>query len=303
MNLIERFNQITQEGNMLRIDPNHPLDLYIGLDTHRNRVFLLKSKKKLKKLKSTKSLDINLIESEEENQISIRLNNIQLKDIFLKFIEDIYLITNKEGSENELLNLFYSRIYLWKSTFSNPNSKLLPQSIIRGLIGEIHFLKSYALETYGLEKSLKAWVGPKRFKRDFETNVTWYEVKTKSSDSQSVKITSISQLDVEIEGHLAVVSLDSTEIKTEKSYSLNSIIQEIYSIFDDLEFLEMINSRLEEIGYHYDTGYDDYNYIITNLNIYIIDQASNILRKSQIPESVIEVSYRLNLNYLEKMGG
>lgn len=300
MDIIERFNQIQHEGKMIRIDPNHPLNLFIGLDNFRNRVFLLNSKKKLKKIKSTKALDILLTETEDMNTLSIKLNNILLQDIFIKFIEDIYEITNVQKKEDELLKILYSRVYLWKSTFSNPNQKLLSKSVIRGLIGELYFLKSYMLNKYGLLESINAWVGPKKYKRDFEPNSIWYEVKTKSTSSNSVKITSVAQLDVEIDGKLAVISMDSTEMIDDKSYNLNSIVQEVFTIYDDLELLDLLKLRLDEMGYHYDPEYDSYNYLITKMDIFEITKDSEILRQKYLPASITEVSYRIDLNYLVK---
>ena len=303
MDISERFNEIKHEGNMLRIDPNHPLNLFIGLDQNRNRVFILKSKKRLKKTKSTKALDISLLEMEGHSQLSIRLNNIQLKDIFLKFIQDIYDFTNLQSNEVDLINKYYSRVYLWKSTFSNPNRKILSNSSIRGLMGELLFLKSHMLNRFGLIDSLNAWVGPKKYKRDFETKDTWFEVKTKSSNSYTVKITSISQLDVEVNGFLAVVSLDATEIINDKTYNLNSLILEIFSIYDDLELLDSLQNRLDEIGYSYDPDYDDINFIIMNIDIYTINEQTQILRKKDLPNSVTDVTYRLDINHLMKIRG
>lgn len=300
MDITDRFKQIQHEGKMIRIDPNHPLSLFIGLDNFRNRVFLLNSKRKLKKIKSTKALDILLTETEEMNTLSIKLNNILLQDIFIKFIEDIYEITNVQKKEDELLKILYSRVYLWKSTFSNPNRKLLSKSVIRGLIGELYFLKSYMLTKYGLLESINAWVGPKKYKRDFESSANWYEVKSKSTSSNSVKITSVAQLDVEIDGKLAVISMDSTEINDDRSYNLNSIVQEAFTIYDDLELLDLLKLRLDEIGYHYDPDYDNYKYLITKLDIFDITKDSLILRQNYLPASITEVNYRIDLNYLAK---
>ena len=296
----EKFKILERPNQVIRIDPDHPLDFFVMYNEYRNRTLVLKTKYPLYSIKSTKAIKIT-IQEDDPNLLFISLTDITLEEIFFIFCEDVLYKTNLDLPENQLIKTLYKRIHLWKLTFANPKSKLLSESIIRGLIGEIYFLSNYMINTYGLEKSVDAWVGPKKTKRDFEVDDTWYEVKTKSSASHFVKVTSITQLDLPIDGKLAVVSIEPTELKKEQTYDLNEIIDTLFGKIDDHEIDEKLLARLEKIGYKYDKQYEEHRYLIYDLNLYLIDPATPILRIRELPASISDVSYKLDLNFLKKV--
>ena len=303
MNSIEsKFQGISNLNRMIRLDENHPLDFFIGLNESGFLVLILNSNLQIKSMQGNKIIDIRVFQSENQYRLAITLKDFDYKKIYYDFVEDIVDHSNEKLPKETLIKRALNRIYLWKAAFKPASSSLLSESVIRGLVGELYFLKSYILENYGLEKAIRGWYGPKKYKRDFEINENWYEVKTKSTSSQYVKITSIEQLDVEISGTLAVISMDKTDLIVEKAYSLNQLIADLYELIDDHELRDIIYEKLDAIGYNYRIEYDEYAYLITNLQLFDINEESLILRKDVIPSSISSVKYSLDISQLAKKG-
>jgi hypothetical protein len=92
-----------------------------------------------------------------------------------------------------------------------------------GLIGEILFLRGTLKNRIGLSEALRSWTGQEMTRKDFSYNNTWTEVKTINSGKQTIRISSIEQLDSSEVGELAVFAPE----KMSGSYDgikLNSLI-------------------------------------------------------------------------------
>ena len=303
MNSIEsKFTGISNLNRMIRVDETHPLDFFIGLNETGYLVLILNSNLQIKSIQGNKIIDIRVFHQENQYRLSITLKDFDFKKIYYDFIDDLIHHSNEDLPKETLIKRVLNRIYLWKAAFKPTSSSLLPESIIRGLVGELYFLKSYVIDKYGLEKAVRGWFGPKKYKRDFEIEDNWYEVKTKSSSGQNVKITSIEQLDVEVDGTLAVISMDKTDLMVDKAYSLNQFIDELYEIIFEHELKDIIFEKLDAIGYSYRIEYDEFSYLITKLELYEINEFSPILRKSVISTSISAVKYSLDVSQLAKKG-
>ena len=303
MNSIEsKFNGISNLNRMIRVDEDHPLDFFIGLNESGFLVLILNSDLQIKSIEGNPIIDIKVFNSKNHYRLAIILKDFDYKTIYYDFIEDIVDHSNEKLPKETLIKRVLNRIYLWKAAFKPAYSSLLSESVIRGLIGELYFLKSYLIDKYGLEKAIHGWFGPKSYKRDFEINENWYEVKTKSTSSQYVKITSIEQLDVEIDGILAVISMDKTDLIVEKAYSLNQLIIELYDLIHDHELRDIIYEKLDAIGYSYRIEYEEFVYLITKFELIEINEESLILRKAIIPNSISSVKYSLDISQLTKKG-
>ena len=66
----------------------------------------------------------------------------------------------------------------WREMLANARGNLLSPSEIKGLLGEMYFLKDFLCTHYGAEKAALSWTGPKRLPQDYIIGDTWFEVKT-----------------------------------------------------------------------------------------------------------------------------
>lgn len=99
-----------------------------------------------------------------------------------------------------------------------------------GLIGELLFLKDQLSKSIGFSEALKSWSGQELTHKDFSYGDTWTEVKTIRRSSQSVRISSLEQLDSEYDGELAVYALEKMSPEY-KGITLNKLIVEMRNLF------------------------------------------------------------------------
>ena len=82
------------------------------------------------------------------------------------------------------------------------------------------------IKKYGQDIALESYIGTDLAHKDFEAQNTWYEVKSIHNGVRSVKISSIEQLDSEIDGKLVVLTFDQGTPSYEGNITLNKLISE-----------------------------------------------------------------------------
>lgn len=87
------------------------------------------------------------------------------------------------------------RIKSW-ANFLKPSRAGLTHSEFVGFFGEMYVLSEYFMQAVSPGDSVRAWIGPEGKKQDFTFNNSAIEVKTTlSGDQQTIKISSLDQLD------------------------------------------------------------------------------------------------------------
>ena len=164
---------------------------------------------------------------------------------YMLILSELYNLVLSKDIDNEkvLLTVMYNRLQRWQKMFRKVRNKLLTEQEQQGLIGELYFLKEFLLKNYQHTIALSFWRGPLGDKQDFGIGSNSVEIKTKlGTSSSSIKISSIEQLDFQTQSaFLFVLTLSNSN---ENSISLNSIINEIKTIINDLESLELFESLL-----------------------------------------------------------
>ena len=110
---------------------------------------------------------------------------------------------------------------------TNRSNILLSEQEIKGLIGELFFLKNYLIKKIGYYDALEAWIGPSYATQDFVLKNEWYEIKTTSINSQEISISSVEQLDTINKGKLVVLYLDKTSALDDNKLTINEIVLNI----------------------------------------------------------------------------
>ena len=167
--------------------------------------------------------------------------------------------------------------------------------LIKGLIGELLFLKNFMFDEYGTSESIEAWTGPLGNPKDYLINDTWYEVKTVNESKQSIRISSLEQLDSELLGYLVVIKLESTSNQVNNHINLNSLIGYIAGFIEDAEDLEKFIRKLNNLGYQFDIEYNEYCYVYKRTVFYKVDLEFPVIKRKSLSNSIIRVSYELAL--------
>lgn len=289
----EIFRETKNNFAFKLISPTHPLDLYLGYNDFGKKTLALVEENVEQNFQSTKLIEVKIATRHDgKKAVCFSLIDDTEVDIFNKFCEDIFEST-KNVSKSEGLKIINSRWNRWINMFKNPHLLIMGEKEIRGLIGELIFLKDFMFDKYTIEKSITAWMGPKSSHKDIEIDQTWYEIKTCYQSSKSVTISSIEQLDSKQNGHLCVVELENTNRYVTDHVTLNKLVSQILDMILDEEVQKEFMRKVTEAGYSYFEEYDNYIYFCKNINKYLVDDKFPRLKKEDLPKEIATASYEL----------
>ena len=175
---------------------------------------------------------------------------------------------------------------------------MLPEFRRRGLIGELTFLQR-AVRAWGSKASVEGWMGPARADQDFLFPDGWHEIKTLSSGSNRVTISSLQQLDAPLPGDLTVYCLDKTNELDDKGFSLHDLVENVRNaVSEDLDAAAIYASKLADYGYMDLPEYARDRYRLGGTQRYEVRADFPRLVRHDVPEAVAEVRYDLDLQEL-----
>lgn len=283
-----------------RIDPLHPVPWYTGLDSSGNYSLFCIVSTRPQKLASSQVIHVFVGKRKDGAYgITFSLTDKAFLNVFIHFCEDMIDTTRRVADPLKVSDAVCGRYIQWQKAFKRNRGDVLGFEVVKGLIGELIFLRDKMIPNYGAEKSLHSWTGIDYTDRDFACDDTWYEVKTTVSGGSSVKISSVEQLDVMTEGHLAVVSLDKTSMEDAGRITLNNLYEMISQSLDSVALREELRTRLLSFGYYPDEAYDDICFSFGGISLFKVTTGFPCLRKNIIPAAVTDVEYRLSLPAIE----
>jgi len=296
-NIKERFLTIEGKNLFTRINPSHIIDLFIGLDEQGRYAIKYRGNfTPVTGIKSVAGIEVNQFQNEGFNTLQFSLIHSENRELFFTFCEDIIETTRVINDKRNAYKTILDRYYSWKKMFSTAK-KLLSESEIMGLIGELLFLKDFLFGRYGKSEALKSWSGQELTHKDFSYNDRWYEVKAIHSGKDSVKISSLEQLQSLNEGELVVFALEKMS-STYDGVKINTLAMEILNSLEldsqkDL-FLYTISSQ----GFTFDANYDELVYALISMTRYTVNSAFPKLTRDDVNEAILRVQYDLSLAIL-----
>ncbi len=299
MTLKERFDTFTSPEYYSRIDNDHILELYIGLDEKSRKSIELRSSFNPRKVKGTSAIEVNQYDNHKYKTIRFSLNDDEISGLFYTFCEDLVDQTRELSEESSGYNNIVARFYQWKKMFMTLKKDFLNEAQIMGLIGELLFLRDQLSKRIGLTNALKSWSGQELTHKDFSYDNNWTEVKTIRRSSQTVRISSLEQLDSKLNGELVVLSLEkmSTEYN---GITLNKLIVEIRNMFNDSDDRDLFMSKVALQGYEYNNYYDDFVFEQIYCKNFRISPEFPKLTPGNVPKAVVKSIYDIDLNKISE---
>lgn len=302
INLYEMFEKCKNADDFIRISDEYKNEIYIGINSRMQKTLVIRGGSKQKRVKSSKNINVDII-PKKNNKVSLVFSLIddQYSTAFYKFCEDIIKNT-RYIEKNRVIVHTIARWKIWREMFDKTHISTLSVSQVKGLIGELLFLKYYLSTSFDIQKAINSWTGPEGNPKDYYCDDTWYEIKTIQSSMNSVGITSFEQLDFEnIDyGYLVVIKLIKVSKETISSVNLNSLVFDIIRQINDPYLLEDFNRKLQSVGYNYSEVYDELCFKHKNTVFYQVDESFPCLRKDNVPQNVVKVTYELSLNSLKE---
>lgn len=281
-----------------RVDVEHILDFYAGVDSLGRFTLLLISQKNPNVDLELQSVKIHTV-IREDGQWSLLfiLEKPELFDLFLLFCEDLISSSRLCVDKSKGLPFILARLVSWRLLFERGNLEILTEVQVRGLSGELLHLKSL-IEAINASAAVKSWKGPDRADQDFQFEKLAWEVKTVWPSVSEVKIASERQLDYTHRAlQLVVVQLGGGTESTENGFTLNQLVDGIREqLKSDFETYSAFENSLLRYGYSTNPEYDNYVMILYKITCYKVDAGFPCLRPQDLPSGLSHVNYKLCLN-------
>lgn len=289
-----KFKEFSQNSHYLRVDEKHPLELRIGLNGKGQKTLSFIGDFKRVPVKGTKSIEVRYFSVFGKISISFSLIDDEYIDLFYLFCNDI-IDSSRDSIQANGFTYVLNRYEKWKG-FSNTSRKFLSENEIKGLLGELVFLKDVIFDKYGVSNGIIGWTGPEPTKKDFSFDNTWFETKSVTKDI--VTISSIEQLDSDVVGYIILYYFEKMSPEA-TGYNLNQVVDEIMSrIVLDQDRANFI-MKLVQIGYYREEYYNDFTYRLSNCKYYEVNENFPKINRIAIDAAISNARYDLIINMLE----
>ena len=293
----DKLEMVSSFSQYIRVDVGHPLELYLGKNEKGYPTLRYNGSFTPIKVIGTNLIEIKQVRTSNYNSILFSFIAEDNFTLFYHFCEDMITATeNYKGDDGykEVVN----RYNQWKKMFTG-NNKILTENEVLGLIGELIFLRDKAFSLYGITEGLNGWSGPEPTHKDFSYKNEWYEIKSINTFKSSVLISSLEQLDSELEGRLVVYSFE----KMSSSFSgitLNNIVADISNQLQYETDRDIFFNKLKQVGYSYNEVYDNYVYNFVKYTTYIVNDEFPRIKSNDLPKGIAKVQYEVLLSLIEK---
>ena len=294
INVKEAFERFNDANFFSRVDNQHILELHIGLDDKGQKAIELRAAFTPRKVTGTAAIEVNQFKKPEYNTIRFSLCDEEVSGLFYMFCEDLIEETKGLKNRDEGYTAIINRFFQWKKMFVAASGALLTEPEIMGLIGEILYLKDHLSQKLGPYDALKSWSGQELTHKDFSYNNTWTEVKTVKSGAQTVRISSLEQLESDEPGSLAVFMLEKMSMAY-NGITLNKLVVEARNQFSSGEDRDRFMSKVAMQGYEYKNYYDEFVYELSDYMEYRVSEGFPRLTPKDVAPAIRKAAYDISL--------
>jgi len=303
MKLLEKFEKGAASNTYQRVDSDYSVNIFLGYSDNGQLSMVITENGKEVVVKSSQIINVQL-KKREDNKLALSFDLLDnsYKSIFFIFCKDIILTCEKVGSEIAISTAL-TRWKYWKDMFGKRRQNILDKMEIKGLIGELIELRNNFMEDLDETTAIECWMGPLLGHKDFEIGETWYEIKSVNENAVQVTISSLEQLESDVEGYLVIIRLEETSSVSDISVNLNQMVISIIDKINDPENLELFLTKLDNVGYVCDAEYDNYNFVYRGKQRYSVGNEFPRLRRSEVDPSIGNAKYTILINGITKFKG
>jgi hypothetical protein len=177
---------------------------------------------------------------------------------------------------------------------------MLAEERIKGLLGELLFLRDHLITGFDASSAVEFWKGPEGFPQDFNVNRIAIEVKCQSGGSTpTVRINSADQLASQLpQTFLYVTTLARVDIDEPTATNLPTLVAEIRRMVElvSSHSLERFNDLLLMAGYTDSEEYIDFNYLKIAEACFEVREGFPRIQSGDLLPGVEKVSYSIRLS-------
>ena len=300
--------------NVRRIDHKHPLELFWARDRLGNYLFIYD---KLSLTDGGFARKVELVgikvafmppeDGAAPGRLVLVLKERENWELFLSLCWDLVQATSKCSGESSAVSIIIRRLNRWQEFLKRARTNMLSEESIKGLIGELLFIRNYLKDEFGLPQAIRFWQGPEGFPQDFCVNNSAIEVKCQlGTTTPTIKISSAEQLKAQLPKlYLFVVTLGKTSADDKEAINLPKLIAEIRDSLEDTfsEELEHFNDLLLSIGYWESDKYLDYSYLLACDEMFEVLDGFPRIVPEELHCDIVKLSYSISLAGCEEFKG
>lgn len=283
-----------------RADTSHPLDFFITYDEkHNMQMILLSDHLPMLPASSQQILVRANHRHDGKYALCFSLSDGTLREQYVSLCWDIMNCTYDVHNKQQGIKTAIKRFCMWQKLFAEERSKKLSDAEVKGLVGELCVFRHAILPRYEPCTAVAGWIGPIGADQDFEFNDTWYESKAVSLSKDNASISSLDQLDIDLEGNLMIVRLEKASENNPESFTLNALVDEIRSSLSDAEAQTLFDARLASGKYDPSDPRSDEPYLLHRIEGYTVNNEFPRIRRSAISAAVSNGTYNLSIPALQ----
>jgi hypothetical protein len=297
----------SQDLNARRIDHTHPYDMFWAKDHVGHYLFVYEFPKDRSDVHQLAVPDLAGIKVQyvlattgsAKNQFALILNDPQDWELFYSLCADLVGTTRQAATPQSALQAILRRLARWHEFLKAGRNGLLSEEKIKGLIGELLFLKKHLIPAFGLGHAVEFWQGPEGAPQDFAVANCAIEVKCQSGGTRPyVRISSEFQLCSQLpELYLFVVTLGKGTEDLPGTVTLPGLIADIRTALASAAYdpFERFNDLLYSVGYIDLDAYLDFIYVVTDESMYRVGPDFPRVCHDTLPQGIAHVTYDLDL--------
>lgn len=296
------INAFNSSNAMMRIDAQHPLDFFVGMDNENQLQLMLLSSFEPQLIPRSRAINVTIGKRHDNRwAVCFILNEMSVKEQFINLCWDLFESSKNFRKTKDDINCVLARFIKWQRLMEMGRNGLLPLSSIKGLLGELLFLEKYALAKHDIYTAIRGWTGPEKTDRDFVFNEKWFEVKSIDPGASEVSISSIEQLDIDYEGSLVVFLLEKTSPTENGSVTLTTQVDRIRDLIKESPVaLKIFEDKLLDFGYIDRKEYSDIAYALRGSRWFIVNDSFPRLRRNSMPPQIQKAAYTLSIAGISK---
>lgn len=296
--IYKTFREDFPSRHFIRFGDNRYLSLYIGRDDDARYSFDFRGKYKPVRISSSDVIFVEQYKDGDMLTLRFSLEDNNLLEYFCTFCQDLLDSVRVTNDDETAYHTLRSRYYSWRQLF-RPDNARMTETEMMGLIGELLFLKDYMIPDRGIDVALNSWMGPEKTHKDFSDQQDWFEVKTISFGKECIRISSIEQLDSDIDGTLVVYELEKMSPSFD-GIRINQLVNSIIALLVNAHQRETFMAKLQLFGFEFSNENDNLVFALKNMYKYKVDaQDFPRLHRSLLSNAIARAQYDLLLTEIE----
>lgn len=290
--------------NVKLASSTHPLNFFWGIDARGDYLLVIEF------VGSASGVAVNLpdltgirtAKSELPDRVRVILLLVDRGnwELFEALSRDLIRVSEKSPTGVEAFNLTLRRLQKWHELLKKSRSPFLSPEEIKGLLGELLFLRDTLVPHRDLLFAVDCWKGPEGGPQDFAVLNVAVEIKSQSGSTKpSVRISSIDQLNPQLPfGYLVVFTLANAQATDPKATTLNRIVGSIRSTLEavDSATRERFESLLFAAGYITHEYYDRFVFQTVSTQVFEIRTGFPRIERGAVPSGVQRITFDLMLD-------